>query len=178
MNKSRRSILTAITSITLMIINGLFSLIITKQVIIKYGSDFNGVNTTANQFISMLLLIEGGFTIATNVALFKPMSENDNNAINGILSATRETFNKIGIYFFLIGTVLSIFYSLIIKSELRPEISFLVFFIAIISTVFNLSYSTKYRILLQSENKEYVLNVVQIITLIFARRERDRKSVV
>ena len=169
MNKSRRSILTAFSAILLTLINGLFALIITKLIILKYGSDFNGLNATASQFISMLLIIEGGFTIATNVALFKPMALNDQYAINKILSATRKIFNKIGISFFLIGSGASIIYALIINSDLPPITSFLVFLMTIISTSFNLYYATKYRILLQSDNKEYILNSIHIFTLILSQ---------
>lgn len=169
MNKSRRSIFTAVSAIALTLINGLFALLITRLVIVHYGSDFNGLNSTASQFISMLLIVEGGFTIATNVALFKPMAAEDHHAINRILSATRKIFKKIGIYFFLIGLAGSIIYSLIINSELSPLISFSVFMMTIVSTSFNLYFATKYRILLQSEHKEYILNGIQIATLIFSQ---------
>lgn len=169
MNKSKQSVFTALSAIGLTLLNGIFALVVTKMVILKYGSDFNGLNSTANQFISMLLVIEGGFTIAANVALFKPMASNDYFAINGILSATRIIFNKIGAVFFIVGLGASIIYSLIINSALSPMISFLVFFMTILSTAFNLSYATKYRILLQSENKEYVLNSLQIITLLVSQ---------
>jgi hypothetical protein len=169
MNKSKRSLLAAVSALALSLVNGLFALVVTKLVIVEYGSDFNGLNSTANQFISMLLIIEGGFTIATNVALFKPMASYDYYAINKILSATRKIFNKIGISFFLIGSGASIIYALIIKSDLSPTTSFLVFFMTIVSTSFNLFYATKYRILLQSENKEYILNSIQIVTLILSQ---------
>lgn len=169
MNKSKQSILTALSAITLTLISGIFALLVTKLVIVEYGSDFNGLNSTASQFISMLLIIEGGFTIATNVALFTPMASNDKLAINKILSATRIIFNKIGITFFLIGSGASIVYALIINSDLSPMTSFLVFIMTIVSTSFNLLYATKYRILLQSENKEYILNTIQIFTLILGQ---------
>jgi hypothetical protein len=169
MNKSKQSILTALSAISLTLLNGIFALLVTKLVIVEYGSDFNGLNSTASQFISMLLIIEGGFTIATNVALFSPMASNDKLAINKILSATRKIFNKIGISFFLIGSGTSIVYALIINSDLSSMTSFLVFFMTIVSTSFNLLYATKYRILLQSENKEYILNSIQIFTLILGQ---------
>jgi hypothetical protein len=169
MNRSRQSILTAISSILLTLVNGVFAIVVTRLIIVNYGSDFNGLNSTASQFISMLLIVEGGFTIATKVALFKPMSENDQEAINRILSATRKTFNKIGFSFLIIGSVLSILYAFIIKSELSPVISFLVFFMTILSTTINLSYATKYRILLQSEHREYILNGVQVAILILSQ---------
>jgi O-antigen/teichoic acid export membrane protein len=169
MNRSKQSILTAMSSIALTFVNGIFAIIVTRLIILKYGSDFNGLNSTASQFISMLLIVEGGFTIATNVALFKPISENNQEKINRILSATRKTFNKIGLSFFIIGSLFAILYSFVIKSELSPMISFLVLFMTILSTTFNLSYATKYRILLQSEHKEYILNGIQVMILIISQ---------
>lgn len=169
MNKSKQSALTAISSMALTLLNGVFSLVVTKLVILEYGSDFNGINSTANQFISMLLVIEGGFTVATNVALFKPMAENDFSKVNSIISATSKIFNKIGILFLLIGSVVSFFYAQVINSELSPVISLATFLMTIISTTVNLSYATKFRIIIQSENKEYILNYIQIGTLILSQ---------
>lgn len=169
MGKSKGSILTAISAITLTFINGLFALVVTKLIIVKYGSDFNGLNATASQFISMLLIVEGGFTIASNVALFKPMAMDDHVSINRILSATKKIFNRIGLSFLSIGSAISIFYALIINSQISPEISFLIFLMTIISTFVNLYFATKYRILLQSENKEYILNGIQTVTSVFTQ---------
>lgn len=169
MNKSKQSILTAISAIVLTLLNGVFSLVVTKLVIVAYGSDFNGINSTATQFISMLLVIEGGFTVATNVALFKPMAQQDEQKINSILSATSKIFNKIGIAFFVIGGLGSLIYAPIINTEMSPVISLLTFLMTIFSTAFNLSYATKYRIVLQAENEEYVLNYIQIGTLIIGQ---------
>ncbi|SDJ26438.1 hypothetical protein [Proteiniclasticum ruminis] len=169
MDKSKSSFYTALSAILLTLTNGLFALGVTKLIIVNYGSDFNGLNSTASQFISMLLIIEGGFTIASNVALFKPISDNDYDAINGILSATRKIFNKIGFTFLIISSAASLIYALIIKSDMSYLISFLVFFMTTIATSFNLFYATKYRILLQSENKEYILNSIQITTVIISQ---------
>lgn len=169
MNKSKRSLLNATSSIALSVLGGLFALIVTRQVIIVYGSDFNGLNSTASQFISMLLLIEGGFTLATNVALFKPMAIGDNHSINRILSASAKIFNKIGFAFFIFGIVISYIYAHIIRTEISFYIVFIVFFMTIVSTTINLIFETKYRILLQSEQKEYIIDSINILTMIFAQ---------
>jgi hypothetical protein len=117
----------------------------------------------------MLLLIEGGFTLATNVALFKPVSQDDHASINAIMSATRLIFNKIGYAFLLIGVVASVIYSFLVKSELPVSISILTFLMTVFSTAFGLIYSSKYSILLQTEQKEYMLNYIKIGTIIFSQ---------
>lgn len=169
MGKSKGSILTAISAIAMTFTNGLFTLVVTKLIIREFGSDFNGLNATANQFINMLLIVEGGFTIASNVSLFKPMANEDYEAINRILSATKKIFIRIGLSFFAIGFSFSIFYALIVNTQISPLVSFLIFFMTIISAFVNLFFATKYKILLQSENKEYILNGIQVFTLVISQ---------
>lgn len=169
MNKSKKSILTAISSLLLTLINGVFSIVVIQLVIKEYGSDFNGLNSTVNQFINMLLVIEGGFTLATTVALFSPFSKNDVSKINGILSASRKVFNKIGRYFLLIGIVFSALGVLFLKTDVDSLIIFLSFFLTVVSTSFNLSYATKYKIILQADQKEYISNFVQAGMLLLSQ---------
>ncbi|MED3645225.1 hypothetical protein P5F75_17900 [Caldifermentibacillus hisashii] len=165
MEKSKRSLYTAISSVILTLVNGLFGFVVTKLIIIHYGSDFNGLNATVTQFINMLLIVEGGFTLATNVALFKPLSVSKYEIVNSILSATRRIFIKIGLLFFVIGILASIIYTIIINSNLPKSIIFMTLMMTVISTVFNLIFTTKYRILIQTEQKEYIINLVNIITI-------------
>ena len=169
MNKGKKSLLTAGTAVLLMFLNGLFGLIVTKMVITTYGSDFNGLNSTATQFINMLLIVEGGFTLATNVALFKPLVSESYKEVNRILSATGKIFNKIGIVFLTIGVIVSFGYSILLKSDLSIKVVVMTFLMTVISTAFNLLYAMKYRILLQSEQKEYVLNFIQVGTLVLSQ---------
>lgn len=169
MGKGKKSLYTAMSAIALTGINGLVGLFVTKLIIEVYGSDFNGLNSTTTQFINMLMIVEGGFTLATNVALFEPLAKKDYQTVNRILSATKKIFIKIGLLFFVLGTLFSVFYIFLIKSNLSLITIFLVFFMAVFSTSFNLTFSVKYKILLQSEQKEYILNFVQIFTIIISQ---------
>lgn len=169
MNKSQKSLYTAVSGIALTLINGILGLVVTKLIISSYGSDFNGLNSTANQFINMLLIVEGGFTLATNVSLFKPLAEKNYKLINGIMSATKNNFIKIGIIFLSIGIIMSIIYSMMVKSELPQEIAVWTFLMTVISTAFNLMYATKYQILIQTEQREYILNFIKIAMIMLSQ---------
>lgn len=168
-NKGRRSLYSAISAMTLTLLNGLLGLVVIRLVISYYGSDFNGLNSTTNQFINLLLIVEGGFTLAANVALFKPLTEGDYGKINGIMSATKSTFLKIGVIFLAVGTVASVFYSMAIKSGLSTSIVFITFMLTIISTGFGLLYATKYQIIIQADQREYILNFIKIGTIVLSQ---------
>ena len=58
--------LNALSAIALTLVNGIFGIVVTRLVISRFGSDFNGLNSTANQIINVLLILEGGFTLASN----------------------------------------------------------------------------------------------------------------
>ncbi len=168
-NKSNKSLHTAITAVANTLISGIVSLIVTRLIILNYGSNFNGLNATANQLISMLLIVEGGFTLATNVALFKPLANSNFEKVNQILSATRRNFIKIGTGVFFLGLAVISIYSSIIKSPLPKSFIFLVFFMTLISTSFNLIYTTQFQILLQSSQREYIINYSRLLTNIIAQ---------
>ncbi|MDD3187693.1 MAG: hypothetical protein PHD02_04430, partial [Bacilli bacterium] len=95
-DKTKSSLLNAITMILQTGIISILSLVSTNLILTNYGSDFNGVVATANQIINLLLIVEGGFSLAINVALFKPYVNNDTKKIDAIMSASKKIFFKIG----------------------------------------------------------------------------------
>lgn len=132
---------TAISAIGLTVTQGLLGLIVLKLVISRFGSDFNGLNSTATQLVSMLLIVEGGFTLVANVALFKPLANNNYDEINAIMAATKKTFYKIGIIFLVLGVAISIGYTFVINSGLPKSIIVSVLLMTVISTFFDLFYA-------------------------------------
>ena len=169
MNRTKKSLYSALTGILLTMVNGVLGLLITRMIILNYGSDFNGLNSVANQIVNLLLIIEGGITIATNVALFRPLAKKNYDMVNGIMSATKIIFQKIGTVFFLLGIVVSIIYSFFVKSDLSNGLVISIFVLTIMSTTFNLVFATKYIILIQTEQKEYLINLVKVGTILLSQ---------
>ncbi len=163
--KGLYSILNAGSAIGLTLVNGLLGIIVTRFIISIYGSDFNGLNSTANQIINVLLVLEGGFTLASNVAIFPFLSTKDYKSVNGILISTKKKFKKIGILFLVIGFVVSLFYAYIVKSNLSKEFITAMIIMSVLPQAVNLYYATTYRVLLQAEQKEYIISIITMITI-------------
>lgn len=163
--RSKISLLNAISALMMTFVNGLMGIVVTRFIIERFGSDFNGLNSTANQIVNVLLILEGGFTMASNVALFAPLTKRDYDLVNGILSATRNKFRKIGIIFLVIGIAISVGYGFVVNSSLKTEFVITVILMTVIPAAFNLFYATTYRVLLQTQQKEYIINIITIITL-------------
>lgn len=164
-NKNKLSLFNAASALAMTLINGLMGIVVTRLIIGQYGSDFNGLNSTANQIVNVLLILEGGFTVASNVALFGPLSRQETDIVNGILGATRKKFRKIGLLFLLIGVAVAAIYAWAANSNLDWDLIFTLIVMTVVPAAFNLFYATTYRVLLQTQQKEYIINVCTIITL-------------
>lgn len=164
-NRTRNSFLNAIFAIILTLVNGILGIVVTRLVISEYGSDFNGLNSTANQIINVLLILEGGFTLASNVALFSPLNKADYDTANSVLKATRYKFKKISILFLFIGLFVAGIYSIIVKTNLEREFVFTVITMAVVPQAFNLYFTTTYRVLLQTQQKEYIISGFTALTI-------------
>lgn len=164
-SKSIYSGLNALSAMGLTLVNGLLGIVVTRLILQYYGSDFNGLNSTANQVVHVLLIVEGGFTTASNVALFGPTTRNEQELCNGILAATMQKFHRIGTVFFLVGTVVAVAYGFAANSGLPTEFIITVIMMTMIPPAFNLYYATTYRVVLQSQQKEYVISLYTTATI-------------
>lgn len=163
-SKSRNSILNALTSILYTGVNGILTIIVTRIILVHYGSDYNGLNTTANQIVSILLVLESGFTLASNVALFSPIAENDKNKISRIISTTKASFIRISIIYLVVGLITVIGYSRFIISEIPYYEILLILLVSLLPTAFNFMFATKYAVLFQSSQHEYIINIIKIVS--------------
>jgi O-antigen/teichoic acid export membrane protein len=166
MSRTIKSILNGVSGLILTFLTGFIGFIITNLIIRTYGSDFNGIISVSNQLINLLLIFEGGFSLAITVSLFKIGSLNDYNSINGILSAAKIYFKRIAALFFLLGTIFIIFFINYIKTDVDFWITFSLFFLIILSTSISLFFSTKYRLVFRANQDEFIINILQTVSLI------------
>ena len=164
-NRRIYSVYNAVTALGLTLVNGLLGIITTHYIIAEFGSDFNGLNSTANQIINMLLVLEGGFTLASNVALFAPLANDDYLTVNGILLSTRIQFRKIGKIFLVLGVFVSMIYTWAVRSALPKGFVFSIIIMALIPQAVNLYFTASYRVLLQAQQMEYIISFFSMITV-------------
>lgn len=167
-NRTKNSILNLIAMIINTAITSILALVSTNLILKNYGSDFNGVVATANQFVNLLLIIEGGFTTAINVALYKPFIDGDSKKINAIMSAAKKTFFKIGTIFLFLGVLISVIYPIVIKSELPYITILLIFLMVMIGSAYNLTFVIRSQIMFQVSQREYIYTIFSIIVNILS----------
>lgn len=164
-SKSKYSFYNAVSAFCLTLVNGLLGIVVTRFVITYFGSDFNGLNSAANQIVNVLLVLEGGFTLASNVALFAPLGKQNYSQANGILSATKKRFSQIAAGFFAVGILVARIYAASARSNLPDELITAIIVMTVIPAAFNLFYAATFRVLLQARQQEYVISLMTASTI-------------
>lgn len=161
--RTKRTLLNALLSSLNLIVSSLLSLIATREILLYFGSDYNGLNSTITQFLSVLMLAESGFTVAGLVKLYKPYGEKDWITINSILSKMNQILKKIGLTMFAGGMVGACIYALFIKTSVDYATVVILFSFSIFSTAYNFFCVYKYRLLFQASQTEYVIYGINLI---------------
>lgn len=166
MNRTKKSLLIAFTATLNNLLNSVVGLLLTSLIIRTYGSDFNGLTSTSSQLINMLMIVEGGFTTAINVALFAPYVKNDTDGIAAIWMAAKNKFYKIGILFIVLGIAAAAVYTFFVKTNFSYFYALAVFIMSLIPTFLNIFIALKWKVLFQMEQKDYIVNAVTSVSTI------------
>ena len=150
-------------NILMVIVNLAIGLLVTREIISFYGSDFNGVTNTIGQVIIALLIIEAGLGVSATVALYRPIVENEQEQVEIILSTIKKMFRKIGIFFFLASLIAVLVFPLIINSGLGYVNIMLIFFMTIFPIALRLFLSSKYLCYFEARQQEYYILLYNLI---------------
>lgn len=135
-----------------------FGLILPRMFIMSYGSEVNGLISSVNQLFVYVALLEAGVGTASLQALYKTIAAKDNDATNGVLSATHHFYKRTGIYYFIAVLVLSFGYPLVVSSSIPFWTVFFVIFFHGMGGVVNYFFQGMFRIFLRAEGKNYLLS--------------------
>lgn len=163
MNRSKKSILNTVFALMQMAVTSIFGLILSRSIMSRYGSDYNGINSIVTQVVSAIMVLEGGFTLASNVALFKPFMEKNIIKINGILSATEKRFRLVSLIAVSVGIAVAFIFPFCISTEIPYLTCVCMMLSVLLPSCFNLGYSMKYRVVLLTDQKEYVISLITAV---------------
>lgn len=165
MNNIQKSKWNVLISVLYEIVAIGMGLLIPRITMTGYGSDTNGLLSSALQFVGYLTLFEAGIQAVAKKSLYKTVGSNDKAGTNAILAAVNKNYRKIGVYYFIGLVALSLGYPLFVNQENLSYITvFFVVFFSGLSNVVLFFFQGKYRILLQAEGKHYFIQIINIIT--------------
>lgn len=145
-----------------------FGLLVPRITLSYFGSAYNGLLNSVTQFLAFSVVLRSGLGVVTNAALFKPIAEGDKDAVSGIMVATDRFMRKVGWLLAAIIVGFALLYPLLVLDEFDYFFSLsLILIIGAASWVENM-FSIKYKILLQADQKYYVVTVVTIVAYVLS----------
>ena len=113
-----KSMLNVSSGLIYQIINSGLGLFLPYLFITNLGSESNGLLNSIGQLFACLSLLEAGVGTATLQALYLPVSKNDKEGINRVLSATNHYYIRTGIIYAGSVVLLSFVYPSLVDSQL------------------------------------------------------------
>lgn len=122
------------------------------------GAEFIGLTGTLQNILGVLSLAELGIGTAVNFHLYKPLQNNDYEAINKIVSLFGWLYRYIGLFILGCGIILSLFFPLIFKETTIDTFTiYYAFYVLLLSSL--IGYFINFRqVLLGADQKSYIVS--------------------
>lgn len=156
----------AISSLILQSTTIIQGLILPRLILYTFGSETNGLVSSINNLLGFISLLEGGLGAVVLAELYGPIEKKEDDKIQGILGACQSFFSKLTLVFLVYTILVAFFYPRYIDTSLSKEgVSVLVLILSM-TTVAQYLFSITYRLLLQAEQKLYIVNYVSAVTIL------------
>ena len=155
--KNRRTLINTLSSLLLQIVTIVSGFIIPRLLLKSFGSEVNGLISSLNQFLNYITLVEGGLNAVILASLYKPLSQNDENKINSIISAADRFYKKISLIFIVYTVILGTVYPLLVKNSFGWSYIFSLTLILSINLFSQYCFSITWRTFLKADKKVYVV---------------------
>ena len=132
------------------------NVLVSKVVLLSYGSEVNGLLASVNQIYTYIALLEAGIGTATITALYAPFAKKDNDEINKVYSASVLYYRSILKWYILCVVAVSFLWPFVLDSSIGYWTIFGVIFVQGISnalTFYYISATTNY---LVAGGKNYI----------------------
>ena len=97
--RTKKALMNTVALLIYQIVAAICGLILPRLILSSFGSNYNGIVSSINQFINCVVLLRSGVGAVTRFALYKPLSEKNYVSISRIIKATELFMRKIAIIF-------------------------------------------------------------------------------
>ena len=179
--RTKKALKNAFFSIAYQLVAVICGLITPRLILRAFGSTYNGVISSANQFLSMISILTLGIAGATRVALYKPLADHDRVAVSRIIKSNKQYMHKVGIAIVLYAGLLSVVYPFISHNDLSAAESAALISIVSVGTFAQYFFGITSQTLLSADQSGYIYHIVQscatiantILTVILIRLGAD-----
>jgi O-antigen/teichoic acid export membrane protein len=134
-----------------------------RYIILTYGSEVNGLQSTIMQIIAIMTLLQAGAITASVYSLYKPVAENNFSEISLKLSASVRYFKKISYIFLVLVIIGAVVTSLLLQSGIDKGLIFVAFIIFGAKNALDLLFTSRFRILFNANQQKHIVSVALLI---------------
>lgn len=170
MNRSRtqKASFNIISSAIAEIVALVSTMIVPRLVLTHYGSTYNGIATSASQFLSLISVLTLGVTAATRVALYKTLANDDVSGTSAIVKATDRYMKRIGLVLLIYIIGLAAIYPIVVDSGFSYWDVAILVLITGVSSFAEYFFGITYRTLLLADQSVYISNIFNAVTTIIS----------
>lgn len=166
-NRKIRAIKNIVSSLGGQVIVLLCGIIIPRLMIDAYGSESYGALSSITQFLAYITLLECGIGGVARAALYKPLAIRDMTTISIIMREIKRFFRILSCFFVVYVVVLACSFKTISRIGCMDWLATFILVVVISISIFGQYFvGISYEILLQADQKKYVVNVVSIIGIV------------
>jgi len=159
--------LNSVTALILQLATAVSGILLPNIMIRTYGSDVNGLIASITQFLSYISLLETGVGGVVRAALYKPLHDGDTAKVSSVINACKRFFKTLSYIFLAYLALMAVLYPLL--GQKGDFDYWFVFWLTLISGVLTFSqyyFSLTYQLLLQADQRLYIVNNLQTAALI------------
>lgn len=164
--RSKKVLLNSIASLLVQLVSAVCGFIVPKLIISAYGSEVNALTSSISQFLSYITLAEASVGGVARAAFYKPIADNNHVAMSAIFNASEQFFRKIAYLFVAYTVALTVFYPLLVNNSFDWSFTASLIVIIALSTFMQYFFGMTNSVLLQSDQRQYISSVLQVITII------------
>lgn len=152
-------------SILLQLLTLINGLIVPKIILSNFGSNVNGLVSSITQFLNYITILEGGVGAVVMSALYKPLADQDFRRVSAILKASERFFKTIAYIFSAYACIIAVIGPIFIWKEFNWSYTASLVCVLAINAFVQYYFSITYKMLLNADQKTYIVSYVQIISI-------------
>jgi len=131
--------------------------------LIYYGSDINGMVSSASHFLGFISFLEMGIGPVIQANLYGPLAKRDDEQISKVIISSEKFFRRIAIIFLIYITVLALIFPVCVNTVYDSWFSISLLLIISISTFAEYFFGATYQLLLNADQKAYIPMSLSIV---------------
>ena len=165
-SRTKKAALNTVTAAISEIVSLICGLILPRIILTHFGSAYNGITSSATQFLNAISILTVGVAGATRVALYKTLAVHDMKGSSAVVRATEKYMRKVGLVLAAYILIMAVAYPLIVNTGYDFLDVSLLIIAAGISTFGQYFFGTAYTAFLSADQSVYITSIFTIIAII------------